>query len=273
MQGATQLIASSRKRLSTGRSVCPVCEGSGGKLSLAANLRGEVRKVQVPNSKCDACGGEKTIPVKKGMRALASGRADQIRAYETAQEGKGFARSGKLWLPSGIEVKKLPARQLSGMRRAFSLPCETCGGLGGEACEECKGAGLVVCPQEGCTGGRITCPECKGTKFSEETRENAVRPVRVRCPKCNSLGHVECPECGGRHYVRCEKCDNTGATTCKDCRGSGVPPDCRTCKGEGYGPCKTCKGSGKKKGLDCPECNGTGERLCDRCDGFGAAQK
>ena len=273
MQGATMLITAARKRLATGRMVCPACKGMGGKTSLASNLRGELRKVDMPNSRCDACGGEKTVPVKRGLRAHGTGRADQIRSYEAAQEGKGFARSGKLWLPGDLDLKKIPARQMAAMRRSFGLPCETCGGLGADACEECKGAGKLVCPEEECSGGRVPCPDCKGTKFKEETKEGSVRPVRVRCPTCNTLGHVQCPECGGKHFISCGECEGRGAEPCKDCKGSGTPPDCRTCKGDGYTPCRSCKGGGERKGTPCPECAGTGEQLCARCEGFGVVQK
>jgi DnaJ-class molecular chaperone len=96
-------------------------------------------------------------------------------------------------------------------------------------CEECRGHGLVVCPECGGDGKvkvpveyRVPCPLCGATGYTESKGVSILTGCEYSstaiCPCCEGSGYVwktryddkPCPVCFGRGEVVCQKCGGTG---------------------------------------------------------------
>ena len=193
----------------------------------------------------------------KGGAAWKQNAAHSTGRYEMLQQGRKYVPMGGAWIPLAIE-SKLSVRQIVLVRRAATLPCQSCMGSGRLDCQKCKGTGEIKCTNSKCVKGIVKVEVANGLSG---TKSSGLEGRVVRSEKCKI--------CGGRGLLTCPDCNGEKTFLCKDCNGTGAVPLCRSCGGEGFLSCKRCNGTGKEKSGVCSVCNGDGIVLCSSCNGDG----
>lgn len=258
-------LAAMRKR----DRVCPVCKGEGTKTLLFVNVQGEPSRQKAPGQACPACQGTGHWLARPTEDQRAGAFAQAQRDFLQGMRDAGWKASGPAWLPP--DIAPLTARQIAAVRRAVAGPCESCRGLGLLGCEECRGAGRLPCSNDECVGGRVVCPDCKGTRRRQAEEDE--RTLTRRCTTCRQTGVADCPTCKGQGFLSCDACETRGEVRCERCDGRGERALCTGCAGEGVRACKRCKGSGTYRDAECPQCHGEGVELCSACQGEGHARR
>lgn len=258
---------------------CPACKGARDFVQKAPDVGQNVGKIGVRDwlkkkVPCPLCEAKGVIPGFRNYASMTSFFAEGRREFDTAHQASGDRKVGYAWVPSAI-VEGLNARERALVASAYGAPCPKCGWTGLEACQACRGEGVVKCKATGCKDGFVETAVKSGLGGSSVGRGG--RGGRGGGQQQQQQKEVSpCGMCGGTTFVKCDACAGARLQPCRKCNGEGLAPQCTRCSGTGLANCRKCNGSGRwrRPGLkneeeDCPDCRGLGEISCQGCNGIG----
>ena len=222
---------------------------------------------------CPLCGAKGVLPGYRNYANMTRFLAEGRREFDSMHQAAGDKKVGYAWVPAAL-AEGMNVRDRAAVASAYGAPCPKCGWTGLEACQACKGDGVVACKAVGCKNGFVEATKQNGLGGGSVGRSSGRSGQRQQQNENKEVR--PCDNCSGTALVTCEACSGARLQPCRKCNGEGLAPVCTRCSGTGLMNCRKCSGSGRyrRPGLkseeeDCPDCRGLGEVNCQGCNGLG----
>ncbi len=215
------------------RTKCPACDGEG-ELRLEepnfGQANGRIGGAKKIRRTCALCKGRGRHEGFMAPSDLTHQVARDREEFAARHQAKGEIPVGQAFVPNATH-EKTDRKKLKLVEAAYGKPCTKCMWTGVEACRECRGNGLVDCPEKDCKAGFLvtkttierTRTRSGGNSFggsnrggfrsSGGSRRSSYKETKVTvqvCPTCGGAKRIICAACGGRRAHPCKKCSGLG---------------------------------------------------------------